>query len=86
MIRGELGSYGVSNPEFYQLTQSQYETAREILIKHFADSIQPSADGDYFIDHPEVGWNIWHIPMSDTVGNISVGKIRLELTMLWLYS
>ena len=53
--KGELGSYGVSNPEFYQLTQSQYEKAREILIKHFADSIQPSADGDYFIDHPG-GW------------------------------
>lgn len=53
--KGELGSYGVSDPEFYQLTQSQYETARETLIKHFADSIQPSADGDYFIDHPG-GW------------------------------
>lgn len=53
--KGELGLYGVSNSEFYQLTQSQYEKAREILIKHFADSIQPSTNGEYLIEHPG-GW------------------------------
>ncbi len=37
---GELGFYAIERPDFFQLTQSQYETAREILIKHFADSIQ----------------------------------------------
>ena len=51
--KGELGFYGVSSPEFYQLTQSQYETTREILIKYFTDSIQPSDDGEYLIEHPE---------------------------------
>lgn len=51
----DIGSFGISRSEFYQLTQSQYETTREILIKHFADSIQPAADGEYLIEHPG-GW------------------------------
>lgn len=51
----DIGSSGISRSEFYQLTQSQYEKAREILIKHFADSIQPSTNGEYLIEHPG-GW------------------------------
>ncbi len=51
----DIGSSGISRSEFYQLTQSQYEKAREILIKHFADSIQPAANGEYLIEHPG-GW------------------------------
>lgn len=50
--KSELEFYGIRRTDFYQLTQSQYETAREILIKHFADSIQSPTNGEYFIEHP----------------------------------
>lgn len=48
----KVASWGISEPEFFRLTQSQYERAREILIKHFADSIKPAESGDYLIEHP----------------------------------
>lgn len=51
----KITSFGISEPEFFSLTQSQYERAREILIKHFTDSIRPAESGDYLIEHPS-GW------------------------------
>lgn len=48
-------SFGVSDAEFFQLTQSQYDRAREILIQYFTDSISPSVNGEYLIEHPG-GW------------------------------
>ncbi len=51
----KIASFGISEPEFFSLTQSQYERAREILIKHFTDSIRPAESGDYLIEHPS-GW------------------------------
>lgn len=48
----KVASWGISEPEFFRLTQSQYEKAREILIKYFTDSIKPAESGDYLLEHP----------------------------------
>lgn len=48
----KITSWGISEPEFFRLSQSQYERAREILIKYFTESIKPVESGDYFLDHP----------------------------------
>lgn len=47
-----VASFGVSDTEFFRMTQSQYEKARKILIQYFTDSISPSVNGEYMIEHP----------------------------------
>lgn len=47
-----VASYGISNKEFFRLSQSQYEKARDLLLRHFNDSIRPQSGGEYLIEHP----------------------------------
>lgn len=48
----KVEGFGVSETEFFKLSQSQYERARQLLTQYFTDFIQPFENGKYLIEHP----------------------------------
>lgn len=49
----QVASFGISESEFYPLSQEQYDKARKILKIYFQDSIPSNENGVYLIEHPE---------------------------------
>lgn len=63
----QVASFGISEVEFYPLSQEQYDKASRILRSYFQDSIPSNENGVYLIEHPEGYFEYLPYPYEDYV-------------------
>lgn len=63
----QVASFGISESEFYPLSQEQYDKASKILKNYFQDSIPSNENGVYLIERPEGYFEYLPYPYEDYV-------------------